>query len=627
MAKGDRLLVSKHERIWCETMRNPRLVLDTLRRVANESPNYIFDKLYRNLYNPEFYLMAYGRIYASQGNMTAGSDGQTIDGFSLDKIDRVIELMKSEQYQPNPARREYIPKKKGGKRPLGIPSFYDKVVQEVIRSILEHIYEDSFSKQSHGFRPNRSCHTALREIYQQCRGTKWWVEGDIKGFFDNIDHQVLIDILRRRIKDEKFLRLIWKFLKAGYLEDWKFHNSYSGTPQGGIVSPLLANIYLNELDKYMEMYKTNFVKGTKRKDNKEYKNLKYQISTLKKKILDQNLSGEEIVTLKAKMRELGLKRTSIDSLDQMDENFKRLTYVRYADDFLIGVIGSKEDAEKTKADIKEFLDNKLKLTLSEEKTLITHHDKPARFLGFDIYVSDGKSKSVRKVIRTDGTTVRSTSGLIMLSMPHEAVRDFMLKNGYIKIDENGNWYPVERGKFLANDDLEIVSIYNSEIRGFYNYYSMAGNVYKLNRPYWLIKQSFLKTLATKYKSKTSKMAKKFSFEGKLGIPFKNSKGLTQFREFYNEGFPKSNKFSTDPFVDIHVNTLLYSAVTSLEDRLKANKCEWCGITEGKFEVHHVRKLKDLKGKKQWEQFMIARNRKTMVMCLDCHDKLHAGKLD
>jgi group II intron reverse transcriptase/maturase len=630
MAKGTRLFVSKREGLWCETMREPRVVLDTLRRIAKENPTYVFDKLYRNLYNREFYLMAYGKMYPKQGNMTEGTDGQTIDGFSLDKIDQIIQLMMSEQFQPQPARRVYIPKKQGGRRPLGIPSTYDKIVQEVVRTILENIYEDSFSEQSHGFRPERSCHTALSEVTHVFKGTKWWIEGDIKGFFDNIDHETLINILRLRIADEKFIRLIWKFLRAGYLEDWKLNNTFSGTPQGGIVSPLLANIYLNELDKYMESYKLSFDLGKRRKDNKEYHNLTYKINVRKKKILNQSLDMMEISRLKAEIKEMELRRNQISASDPMDENYKRINYVRYADDFLIGVIGSKEEAEVIKEDIKNFLNEKLKLQLSAEKTLITHWSSPVKFLGFEIITLDGRSASTRKVYRKNTEhkqLVRSTSGLVTLSLPHEVIQKFMLKNDYMKISNNGKWLPIERRKYKNHDDLEIVNIYNAELTGFYNYYSVAGNIRNLNSPYWIIRQSFLKTLAMKYKTNTGRIAERFSLEGKLGVFFENSKGEKKFREFYNQGFQKRILFSDNADVDIHVNTALYSAITKLEDRLKANTCEWCGTVIGKMEVHHVRKLKDLKGKAGWEKFMIARKRKTVVLCISCHQKLHQGKLD
>ena len=209
-------------------MRSPNTVLDSLTKQSTRE-NYKFERIYRNLYNVEFYLMAYAKIYAKEGNMTQGVDGQTIDGMSLERIERLIESLKDCSYQPKPSKRVYTPKKNGGKRPLGIPSFEDKLVQEVVRNLLEAMYEKTFSIHSHGFRPEKSCHTALMQVKDRFTGAKWFVEGDIKGFFDNIDHHKLIELLKRRINDGKFIDLIWKFLKAGFLEDWQYHKTYSGT--------------------------------------------------------------------------------------------------------------------------------------------------------------------------------------------------------------------------------------------------------------------------------------------------------------------------------------------------------------------------------------------------------------
>lgn len=317
--------------------------------------------------------------------MTKGVDGKTIDGMSLKRIDKLIEKLKDESYQPNPSRRVYIPKKSGKMRPLGIPSFDDKLVQEVLRMILEAIYENSFEKTSHGFRPDKSCHTALNQIQVAFTGAKWFIEGDIKGFFDNIDHSKMVEILSKRIKDERFLRLIRKFLKAGYLEDWKYHNTYSGTPQGGIISPILANIYLDQLDKFMNEMKKSFDKGKYHKTNPQTTVFERKRKKLMVQLENAKTETEKSEVIK-QIKILEHERFKVPYKDPFDRNFRRIQYTRYADDFLIGIIGNKEDAKEIKSKIKEFLNDTLKLELSEEKTLITHSKKKARFLGFDIYV-------------------------------------------------------------------------------------------------------------------------------------------------------------------------------------------------------------------------------------------------
>ncbi len=228
-------------------MRNSENVLNILSEHSTDS-DYKYERLYRNLFNEQMFYTAYQRIYAKQGNMISGTDGKTIDQMSTQRIDSLIVSLKNETYKSHPAKRMYIPKKNGKKRPLGIPSFEDKLVQEVTRMILEAIYEGYFEYASHGFRPNKSCHTALTHIQKTFSGTKWLIEGNIKGFFDNINHEVLIKTLKERIVDERFICLIRKFLNARYMEDWKFHKTYSGTPQGGLISPILANIYLDKFD-------------------------------------------------------------------------------------------------------------------------------------------------------------------------------------------------------------------------------------------------------------------------------------------------------------------------------------------------------------------------------------------
>ena len=311
-------------------MRNPINVLKSLESKACNQ-EYRYERLYRNLYNPEFYLLAYKNIAKSQGSMTAGTDGKTLNDMSIKRIQQIIDSLKDYSYQPSPARRMYIPKKNNPnkKRPLGIPSTDDKLVQEVVRMILESIYEPTFSPQSHGFRPNRSCHTALLQVKATFTGANWIIEGDIKACFDSFDHHVLIDILRRRIQDEHFISLMWKFLKAGYMENWKYHSTYSGSPQGSGASPILANICLSELDGYMEDKKLAFDKGrSNRNSSREYWRAQNVFRKCKKKLKLEGSTQENVRELKQAQQ----KMLSTPCYPVCDLTLKRIQFNRYADD-------------------------------------------------------------------------------------------------------------------------------------------------------------------------------------------------------------------------------------------------------------------------------------------------------
>ena len=606
-----------------DIMRDPKLVLNSLSEHSRNT-DYKFERLYKNLLNAEMYYVAYQKIYAKPGNMTQGVDGQTIDDMSIMRIKQLVDGLKSETYRPSPSKRTYIPKKNGKKRPLGIPSFDDKLVQEVIRMLLEAIYEGSFEQTSHGFRNNRSCHTALFSLQKSFIGTKWFIEGDIKGFFDNINHDVLINIRRERIRDERFINLIRKFLNAGYVEDWKFHKTYSGTPQGGIVSPILANIYLDKLDKYVKGYIQKFDKGEKRGRTVEYRKFECRKRYLSKKL--KNVESEELSNaIISEIKEIDRKRTLIPSNDKMDDGFKRLKYIRYADDFILGVIGSKKDSIQIKNDIKEYLNGVLKLELSEEKTLITHTEKPAKFLGYEIYI--------RKTNQTKGNSlgrkVRTFSSKVVLSITPEIIRKKLIEYDAVRfkiIDGKEIWRPKSRPYLLNHDDLEILEQYNAEIRGFYNYYSIANNSNLVSNLGYIMEYSMYKTFASKYNTTISKIINKYRRAKEFSIAYTDKYGNTKYRNFYNQGFKRKQPYCMSPN-DLIPNThIISNCRTSLIDRLKACKCEICGA-EDNLHMHHIKKLKDLKGKKRWEILMIARKRKTIAVCINCHYKIHAGKLD
>ena len=411
-------------------MRSPKIILENLQKHSKEI-NYKYERLYRNLYNEDFYLQALQNIYSNKGAMTPGIDGLTLDGYGKERIDKIIESIKNHSYQPKPVRRQYIKKKNGKMRPLGISSSDDKLVEEILKMILESIYDPTFSNYSHGFRPNRSCHSALLQLQHNFTGVKWFVEGDIKSYFDTIDHHNLIAILRKRIKDEAFIELLWKFLHAGYLENWTYNATYSGIAQGSGISPILANIYLNEFDMFMENYKKDFDKGKEREIGAIYYKAKIVHQTYAEKVAREweNYSEEEKKNAVKRKAELKREFQKYPSKNPMDNCYKRIQYVRYADDFLIGVIGSKRDAEQIKSDIGQFFTEHLKLELSEEKTLITNSKDKARFLGYDVTVCNDNSLAK---VKGRGTT-RIYTNKIKLYLPKDKWIGKLLNYGVLKI--------------------------------------------------------------------------------------------------------------------------------------------------------------------------------------------------
>lgn len=590
-------------------------ILTKLQENSKKNHDEVFTRLYRYLLRPDIYYVAYQHLYSNKGAGTKGVTDDTADGFSEIYIENIIEALKNEMYQPKPVRRTYIKKSNGKMRPLGLPVFTDKLIQEAIRMILEAIYEPIFSDYSHGFRPVRSCHTALAQIKKEFTGARWFIEGDIKGCFDNINHAVLVEIVNQKIKDARFLKLIRLFLKAGYMEDWKYHETYSGCPQGGIISPILANIYHNELDRHIMKIKKEFDVATKARYTPEYTKLVGLRQRLHNKIKNSNgIEREKLIeeykTATAQMLKLPAK--------QCDD--KKIKYVRYADDFLIAVNGNRQDCEKIKQELTEFISTTLKMELSQEKTLITHSNTPARFLGYDVRVRRDQQIKPKGKFKT-----RSMNNKVELSIPFkDKIEKFLFSNGIVKQrSDNGKLEPIHRPQLLNRTDLEIVTIYNAELRGICNYYGLASNFNKLIYFNYLMEYSCLKTLAGKHRSKVSKIRAMYKDgTGKWAIPYETKTGIKKMY-FANYADCKGKKF-TDIVPQTAKN---YSHdVTTLESRLKAKICEVCGCTDSdRYEIHHVNKVKNLKGKSEWEKVMIAKRRKTIVVCHKCHMAIHHGE--
>lgn len=585
-------------------MQNAETVLGVLRERGRRG--LPLNELYRQLFNPQLYLLAYGRIYSNKGAMTAGADQETADGMSLAKIERIIDALRHERYRFAPVRRVYIPKKNGKTRPLGLPSWSDKLVGEVMRLLLEAYYEPQFSDRSHGFRPRRGCHTALSEIANTWSGTNWFIEGDIADCFGSFDHSVMLGILGEKIHDGRFLGLMRNMLQAGYLEDWEWNATLSGVPQGGVASPILSSIYLHRLDKFIEtVLIPEYSRGERRVLNPAYREVKNAIRRAYRR-------GD-----RQQVRALRQQLRLLPSLDPQDAGYRRLKYARYADDTLLGFAGPKAEAEEIKARLTAFLRDELKLDMSREKTLITHgRTGAARFLSYEITIQHNDRKA------TNGK--RSVNGKIALRVPMDVIKAHSAP--YLKRGK-----PAARSWLVNADDHTIVATYGAEYRGIVQYYLLAGDVWRLNRLQWVMETSMLKTLAGKHRSTVSKMARRYATN------IQTAAGLRKCfqAELRNDrGKPLVARFGGIPLTrqkravlrDHRPPTI--GRRRELITRLLAAVCEICGQTED-ITVHHIRKLADLDKVGTplpvWAYIMARRRRTTLVVCAVCHAEIHTGQ--
>ena len=589
-------------------MRDAETVLGIIRERGRK--RLPLERLYRCLFNPQLYLIAYGKIYRNHGAMTPGVTSETVDGMRLGKIQAIIETLRCERYRWKPARRVYIAKKGSAKkkRPLGLPSWSDKLVQEVIRMLLDAYYEPQFSNHSHGFRPGRGCHTALQSIYPGWRGTTWFVEGDIAQCFDKLDHSILRGILAEKIHDNRFLRLIDGLLQAGYLEEWRYHATLSGSPQGGIVSPLLANVYLDRLDKHIEANLLPvYNRGRRRRPYRPYMRLWQQACRL-----EQRGDWQTGRKLRQQMK-------TMTSRDPNDPGYRRLHYCRYADDWLCGFTGPKREAEQIKVEIGRFLRDELKLELSEPKTLITHgRTQAARFLGYEIVVLDADDKR-------DHRGHRSINGQIGLKVPLDVIRAKC--RPYL---HRGR--PIRRTERTVNSDFSIIAQYQAEFRGIAGYYQLAFNLHRLHKVKYVMQRSLVKTLARKFRIRVPQVYRRYRAvlhtdrgpRAGLQVVIERDRGRKPLVAQWG-GISLAHKTMVDN-LDDHPKQVWNSARSEVLTRLLADTCEMCGSTDG-VEVHHIRHLKDLhtKGRAErpeWVRRMAAMRRKTLVVCRTCHEDIH-----
>jgi len=318
---------------------------------------------------PERLIQAYEFVSKSKASNTKGVDSETLDSYSKDTIYSVSKSLKDHSFKFKPIRQVEIPKPNGGIRKLGIPSPRDKVIQKVIAMALEEIYEPKFLKSSHGFRPKRGTHSALKSLIGW-NGTKWFIEGDISKCFDTLDHHILEQLLKKEISSKPFIDLYWKAVKSHYINPVNKVEEFSnvGVPQGGVLSPMLSNIYLHQLDKFMQIKVEKSKKsGSTSKDNPEYKKVHTKISNMRQYFSstyrrNRSLNKEQEQERLKEILKLEKVRAKYPSIIQ--GSGYRVYYVRYADDFLIGINGPRRIADELKQELQTFLLDELKLTLN-----------------------------------------------------------------------------------------------------------------------------------------------------------------------------------------------------------------------------------------------------------------------
>jgi len=593
-------------------------------RKRNSNKQWVNHNLYRLMYQEDLYILAYERLKSKPGNMTPGSDGETLDGFSLDHIQEIIRDMRTEQFRFKPVRQRFIPKPNGKMRKLGIPCVRDKIVQEVIHMILEAIYDSPhtpyFHDASHGFRPNRSCHTALREYRRNWKAVNWIIEGDIQACFDELDHTVLVTILRKKIQDERFLNLIRKLLNAGYFDiQGRKKESLVGSPQGGIASPILANVYLHELDEFVEGLQKQWEKGTQKTRNLDY----HRLADRKRQLAAKGQTKTK------EFRALVKQIRTLPTVEVNDPSYVRIKYLRYADDWAIGLCGSKHLAEQIKGAIKDYLRETLKLRLSEEKTSITNaRSEEAHFLGTRLTIGKGKTQKI--VLTTNHTGKwfkrRSTGWETQMYAPLPKLIQRLKEKGICTPEGK----PIGKRGWTALDVEQILALYSSINRGLQNYYRFVDNWRGLIRIQYILRFSLAKTLAWKLKITVKKVFKRFGKDLSITIEGKDGKKDRQVSFYQNQDWSKNrDAFQGGKHPDIDQ---LHTSIT-MRTRSKLGKpCCICGATgkDAQLVMHHVRHIRKLSHKREpagFNHILRKLNRKQIPVCEECHSKIHQGSYD
>lgn len=592
--------------------------LVAISKLSQKDRKWIHKDIFRVLYKEEIWIAAYEKIKSNKGALTPGSEPITLDGMSLERLKQLREKVCSEQYTFKTVKLTYIPRPDGRKRPLGLPTANDKIVQEVIRLILEAIYEPVFSELSFGFRAGRGCHDALDHVENTFRWVDNVIEGDIEQAYPTIDHHILIYNLEKRINDPRFIRLIWKLLRCGVLSEERKIWLKKGVPQGSVVSPILANIYYHELDEFIKTIKINTeTPETDRKKLKSatYKSLEYQIGKIRKEMLLHEQHSPTRQELTKKIKALRKRRLETPSLKS---KIIRIEYVRYADDWMIGIAGDRNLA----IDIKEKVDYFMKITLGQKlnptKTKVTDLRKGnVNFLGYEIFlprnrpISRYKGKGVR--------TIRRGNPALRFDLPVAKVTQRYVEKGYLKSLKNGI-RPISRASYTVLEDHVIVSHYRSLWLGILNYYSGCTHRGRLQYIHYLLHMSCAMTLGHRHRMSCSKIFRKHGKSLTVKIPHKDKDKTVSFPYKTTWGIAERKWFlgkKVSITRDRYANLISRSSL--------GLPCAICDSNVGPIEMHHVKHVRKQGYRYEgFHQQMSLLNRKQIPLCKGCHHRVHAG---
>ena len=586
--------------------------LKCYRKLNSGNNNVVNIDLYKLIVKEGSLLAGYENIKSNKGATTPGVGTESLDGFSRTRLKNLSVALRNESWNPSPARRIYIPKPgKFEKRPLGIQGPEEKIVQSTMLSVLEAIYEPVFYSSSYGFRPGLGTHDALQSIERKYDGMVFAIEGDIKGMYDNVNHDILISLLEKRIKDDRFIRLVRKMLRAGYLEVGKpLFRSDVGTPQGSIVSPILANIYLHELDSFM----FNFVKDLPVRNNKKrtptYAVMDNEIRRIKYRLKKGNLSPQQKSDYLKRLRTLQVQCLGVRMY--LDPS-TRVCYHRYADDFIVGVAGSFEYTDGLRSKIGDFLSS-LGLTLNLEKTKVTNIRKePALFLGHNIRIDTSVKYAYVRPKGKPRYLKRVTGSLVSIEAPIHRMVLRLSSKGFC--DHKG--FPIAKKLWTSQEDNQIIENFNSTIRGIFGYYSGANKRRYLQRIWYILKFSCVYTLAAKHRCSLSKV---FSKHGRLPRVVYGSSGELAVRLYEPSLKESDRKWQVGRKLDDP-----YRLIAARVSRTKLfEPCCICGAPSS--EMHHIRHVKDSNSGFVL-RIMGLLNRKQIPVCLECHDSIHNGRYD